>query len=149
MLHKVLSMAGDNDQLDSLEALNHLEREGSITGALDVIKKRKPGRPRKNTLEHDRFELPPAEKFKKMLKRIGLSEIYVARKIKDMMDANKVTIDRKGDIHEAPDHSIRMKAIELYLSYYVPKEDPKSDSNHLHLHGEKQIDDLLNKARRT
>ncbi len=135
-------MSTEKHEVTSVKALEHIVSEGSVNKAM--IKAN--GGKRVNKAAKS-FDLPPIERFKKVLKKAGVTEKSVALSIAELMKATKETPQRDGSIHSAPDNSIRLKARELWLKYYVPA-DNKGDTNHLHLHGEKKIDELLSKARR-
>lgn len=133
-------MSTEKEQITTVKALPHVISEGSLEGAVKKVNKGKRFRDRSH------IDLPPIEKFKKILKKAGVNERTVAESLCEMFQATKQSVSRNGDIHEAPDNPIRLKAIELFLKYYVPLET-KGDTNHLHLHGDKKVDELLNKAR--
>jgi hypothetical protein len=125
----------------NLKAMELIPKEGGITQAITKVR----GRPRNNSNVAE-LDLPPVEKFKRILEVAGVTETYVAGCLQKMFEAKKQTVDRNGAIHETDDHQTRMKAIELWLKYYAPIK--KEGEKHVHFHGDKQVDDLLDKARR-
>lgn len=124
------------DEVESIQAIVNIKKEGSITGALTKVKGKEVNK------QVNDIHLPPSDMFCKVLKRAGVTEKQLAQALADLLQAKRVSVDRNGQIHESPDNPVRLKTIELLLKYFVPDNTPAQ--NHLHLHG-KKLDELLSK----
>jgi hypothetical protein len=85
---------------------------------------------------------------KKFLEK-GINTDLVAQKLFEVMNAVSFKIDKNGMVHEAEDHSNRLKAIELWAKL-IGLTNKASNTLHLHQHlngvTDGEADELSRKA---
>lgn len=80
-----------------------------------------------------------AERNKKMLIEAGVTEKKISSKLADMLDAEELVFEGKGEAMQAttqPAHKVILEAIKEInkLTAAYPKEDPKEGDKHVHFH---------------
>lgn len=98
--------------------------------------------------------IPQSNEFKLALLNNGISEQFVAEKLKEAMEAVTLKIDdKRGLSFETPDNAIRLKAIEMWINVFGYREAAKpaiakEGTKHVHLHGlsKEELDDAVRAA---
>ena len=99
------------------------------------------------------MNLPTDTAFQLACREAGITEEYVAMKLKESIEASICKLDdKKGILHEFPDHKVRLKAIELWASISGIKTGTnkgKEGDKHIHLHGltDEELDAKLRAAK--
>lgn len=93
--------------------------------------------------------IPEDGLFKAALLKAGLTEDFIADKLKEAMNAEITKVDDKiGKQFTMADNNVRLKAIEMWINVFGYKQirtATQTGTKHLHLHGmsTKELDDAI------
>lgn len=129
-------------EVSAIKALEHTKSEGNLNAAIKKADDELGLKSKRNDLS----EFPTPENFKRALLKAGATPEKVAKEItRLMLKSKKTTYHKDGSSDSEPDNQTRLKALEVWLKYFAPTQG--TNQNHLHLHGEKKLDELLSKTR--
>lgn len=97
--------------------------------------------------------IPQNNEFKLALLNNGITEKFVADRLREAMEATTTKVDDKqGKVYVNADNNTRLKAIEMWINVFgykeINKTIPKEGSKHVHLHGltKEELDNALRAA---